>query len=394
MPATDLPFSPEEYQSRLARTREVMASNGLDALYLSDPSNMAWLTGYDGWSFYVHQGVIVLPDGDPVWWGRGIDRNGALRTVWMGEDRVFGYGDDYVQSTTSHPMQDLAMTFSKLGIGSGRIGVELDNYYFSARAMHTLNASLPKASWTDATGTVNRLRAVKSEAEIGFMRKAAAISEKIVDGLLERIEPGVAKNEVVAELYRDAISGVEGAWGDYPAIVPMLPSGADASAPHLTWDGKPFASGEATFFEISGCYRRYHAPFCRTLFLGTPPDDMLRAEEAVVAGLEAGLDAARAGNRACDVANALYGALEKAGITKDGRCGYPIGLSYPPDWGERTISLRPTDETVLEPGMTFHFMPGLWMENWGLEITESILITPEGPAETFCNRPRKLFVKS
>ncbi len=175
MPATDLPFSPEEYQSRLARTREVMASNGLDALYLSDPSNMAWLTGYDGWSFYVHQGVVVLPDGDPVWWGRGIDRNGALRTVWMGEDRVFGYGDDYVQSTTSHPMQDLAMTFSKLGIGSGRIGVELDNYYFSARAMHTLNASLPKASWTDATGTVNRLRAVKSAAEIGLRSHSTSI---------------------------------------------------------------------------------------------------------------------------------------------------------------------------------------------------------------------------
>ena len=43
--------------------------------------------------------------------------------------------------------------------------------------------------------------------------------------------------------------------------------------------------------------------------------------------------------------------------------------------------------------MTFHFMPGLWMFDWGLEITESMLIRDEGPAETFCNRPRKLFVK-
>jgi len=197
----------------------------------------------------------------------------------------------------------------------------------------------------------------------------------------------------VAEIYGDAIRGVDGVWGDYPAIVPLLPSGSDAAAPHLTWDGRPFATGEATFFEVSGCYRRYHAPLCRTLFLGKPPQDILDAEAALVEGLEAGLEAARAGNRACDVANALAEPLERAGITRGARCGYPIGLSYPPDWGERTISFRAEDETVLEPGMTFHFMPGLWMEDWGLEITESILIRENAPAETFCDRPRKLFVK-
>ena len=56
------------------------------------------------------------------------------------------------------------------------------------------------------------------------------------------------------------------------------------------------------------------------------------------------------------------------------------------------MSLRPGDQTVLEPGMTFHFMPGLWQDDWGLEITESILITPTG-VEPLCNTPRKLFVK-
>jgi ectoine hydrolase len=290
-------------------------------------------------------------------------------------------------------MQDLAGHMAELRLEGARIGVEMDNYYFSAKALDVLKTSLPKATWIDATALVNWQRAVKSQAEIAFMRKAAAISEKIVDGLLERVEPGIPKNEIVAEIYRDAVRGVEGAWGDYPAIVPLLPSGSDAAAPHLTWDGRPFATGEATFFEISGCYRRYHAPFCRTLFLGDPPDFILRAEAALVEGLEAGLDAARAGNRACDIANALAAPLDRAGIERGARCGYPIGLSYPPDWGERTISLRAEDQTILEPGMTFHFMPGLWMSDWGLEITESILIRPEGAAEPLCNRPRKLFVK-
>ena len=120
---------------------------------------------------------------------------------------------------------------------------------------------------------------------------------------------------------------------------------------------------------------------------------MLDASAALNAGLAAGLEAARAGNRACDIANALNAELEKAGIERKGRCGYPVGLSYPPDWGERTISLRSTDETVLQPGMTFHVMPGLWRDNWGLETTETILITETGPAEALCDVDRGLLVK-
>jgi ectoine hydrolase len=391
MHAKHLPFEQSEYDRRLSMVRMAMGLAGLDALLVTDPSNQAWITGYDGWSFYVHQGVIVLQDADPIWWGRRQDTNGALRTVWMADDCVLGYDDSYVQSTDVHPMEDLARHLNGLGVQN--LGVEMDNYYFSAKAFSVLLQALPNVGFADATGIVNWQRAIKSEPEIAFMRKAALISEKVVDGLIERVEPGVPKNEVVAEIYRDAIRGVEGAWGDYPAIVPLLPSGTDAAAPHLTWDGRPFATGEATFFEISGCYRRYHAPFCRTLFLGKPPDTLKRAEAALIEGLEAGLEAARPGNRACDIANALAAPLEKAGIERGARCGYPIGLSYPPDWGERTISLRPEDETVLEPNMTFHFMPGLWMADWGLEITESIRIRDEGAAETFCNRPRQMFVK-
>jgi ectoine hydrolase len=386
-------FSPSEFSRRLTKTRAAMAAKGIDVLFVEDPSNMAWLTGYDGWSFYVHQGVLVFHDRDPIWWGRNQDANGALRTVWMDNANVTFYADHFVQSTVRHPMQDLAAKLSDLGCASKRIGVELENYYFSAKAYLSLKESLPDAELVDATALVNWQRGVKSDEELVYIRKAAAISEKIIDGLVERIEPGLKKNELVAEIYGDAIRGVDGDWGDYPAIVPLLPSGTDAAAPHLTWDGRAFETGAATFFEISGCYRRYHAPFCRSVFLGKPPAFLVEAEKALVEGLEAGLDKARAGNRACDIAEALAAPLERAGIKRSARCGYPIGISYPPDWGERTISIRAEDETVLEPGMTFHFMPGLWMDDWGLEITESILIKDIGPAECFCDRPRKMFVK-
>lgn len=84
--------------------------------------------------------------------------------------------------------------------------------------------------------------------------------------------------------------------------------------------------------------------------------------------------------------------IARYGIEKESRCGYAIGLSYPPNWGERTMSLRLGDRTVLEPGMTFHLIPAIWRDGWGPEITESFLVTA-GAAEPFCSYPRQLFVK-
>ena len=149
---------------------------------------------------------------------------------------------------------------------------------------------------------------------------------------------------------------------------------------------------EGTFFEIAGAYHRYHCPLSRTVFLGKPTQTFLDAEKAVLEGMEAGLEAARAGNLCEDIAFAFFHVLKKYGITKDNRTGYPIGISYPPDWGERTMSLRPGDKTVLQENMTFHFMTGLWMQDWGFEITESIRITQTG-YECLADVPRELFVK-
>jgi len=393
MPLEHAPFSKSEYDRRIAKTRTAMERAGIDVLFATDPSNQAWLTGYDGWSFYVHQGVILGLEGDPIWWGRMQDTNGGRRTVWMEDAHVQGYSEHYVQNPQEHPMEDFARRLRDLGHGGARIGVEMDNYYYSAKAHAVLANGMPDAMFVDATALVNWQRAAKSDEEVAFIRKAARISENIVTLALERAEPGVKKNALVADIMHAAYTGVGDAWGDYPAIVPLTPSGSDAAAPHLTWNGNEMKAGEGTFFELSGCYRRYHAPLCRTVYLGTPPQKLVDASKALTAGLEAGIEAARPGNVAGDVARAMNAELAKAGIDRDGRCGYPIGLSYPPDWGERTYSIRPTDETELTPGMTFHFMPGLWMDDWGLETTETLLIRSDGPAEALCNVERKLFVK-
>ncbi len=389
-----LHFSLEEFQFRITKTRRAMQEQGLDLLIISDPSNMNWLTGYDGWSFYVHQCVLLGLEGEPIWFGRGQDANGAVRTCFMMHDNIIGYPDHYVQSTERHPMDYLSSRIDERGLANVNIGVEMDNYWFSAAAFASLNKNLPNARFSDATALVNWQRAVKSDQELDYMRTAGKIVERMHQRIFEKIEPGIRKCDLVADIYDAGLRYDEGigAGGDYPAIVPLLPSGSDAAAPHLTWNDQPMKSGEGTFFEIAGAFRRYHCPLSRTIFLGKPNQTFLDAEKAVLEGMEAGLEMARAGNICEDIAQAFFSVLKKYGIEKDSRTGYPIGLSYPPDWGERTMSLRSGDKTALEPNMTFHFMTGLWMEDWGFEITESIIIG-DGAPECLANVERKLMVK-
>lgn len=383
-------FSNAEYAARIAKTRAAMEAAAIDVLFITDPSNMAWLTGYDGWSFYVHQGVILGQEGEPVWWGRGIDYPGAVRTVWMSENSIRGYDDIYVQNPDKHAMLDLVAVLADLGLQDKRIGVEKDNYYFSAAACETMIKS--GLDVCDATGLVNWQRAVKSDQEIVYMRRAASIVSEMHRVISETAEVGMPKNHLVAEIARAGILGADGHWGDYPAMVPMAPSGMDATAAHLTWDDRPMEADVGTFFEIAGAYRRYQCPQSRTLFLGKVPDKYLAAEQAVADATAQVLEIAKPDALCEDLAHAFNSTLATHGFKKDNRCGYGIGISYPPDWGERTMSLRAGDKTPLQAGMTFHFMPALWLDDGGIETTEPILITANG-CEKICSTPTGLMVK-
>ena len=387
-----LNFSLDEYAKRLDKTRAVMSDRNIDCLVVVDPSNMAWLTGYDGWSFYTHQCVIVQHDHEPIWWGRGIDAPGAVRTTYLDNDNILKYPDHFVQSDVCHPMDHLSDLLTGMKLDKGSIGVEMENYYFSAAAFSSLQRHLPSATLIDATALVNWQRLIKTEQELQYMRGAARIVEGMHADIFEMIEPGLAKNKLAAEILRSGIDGQGEYWGDYPSILPLLPTGMDATAAHLTWDDSKLKPGDITFFEIAGCHKRYHCPLSRTISLGPPPQKYLDAETAVLDAMHAGLDRAKPGKLCEDVAIAFFDTLEKHGFHKENRTGYSIGLSYPPDWGERTVSLRRGDKTVLKQNMTFHFMPALWLDDGGLEITESIVITEFG-YESLANVEQKLLVK-
>jgi ectoine hydrolase len=222
-----------------------------------------------------------------------MDVNGAIRTTYLNSDNIVGYEDSYVQNPVKHPMEDLSALIRARGLERATIGLEMDNYYFTASAFVTLQRELPNVRLDDATGLVNWQRAVKSPTEIDYIRRAARIVERMHGIIRERVAPGICKHDLIADIYHASICGADGHWGDYPAMVPMAPSGVDATAPHLTWDDRPMRVDENTFFEIAGAYRRYHCPQSRTVYLGKPPQKFYDAEKAVVEAIEAGFDWSR-----------------------------------------------------------------------------------------------------
>ncbi|WP_017729417.1 M24 family metallopeptidase [Halalkalibacterium ligniniphilum] len=386
-------FSHAEYKQRLMRTKERMAKEGIDVLLVTDPANMCYLSGYDGWSFYVHQMLIVIIDEEqPLWIGRGMDANVAKVTSWLYHDNIIPYSDDYVQSTTKHPMDFVANILTEIGQGKRSIGVEMDNYYFTAKCYIQLQKGLPNASFQDSTNLVNWVRIIKSDAEIEYMRRAARIVEHAMQVGVNSIASGVRECDVAAKIYETQISGTKEFGGDYPAIVPLMPAGKKTSTPHMTWSEDKYEKGMTAILELAGCYKRYHSPMARTVHLGKPTDKVKDLAETVIEGINAAIDMIKPGI-ACEEVEAVWRkTIEKRGFKKDSRIGYSMGLNYPPDWGEHTASLRQGDKTILQPNMTFHLIPGVWYDDFGVELSEAFRVTETG-CEVLANFPRELFVK-
>lgn len=389
-----MPFKKEEYLQRMKKVQESMSSKGVDALLITDPANMCYLAGHNAWSFYVHQMVVVtLDDEMPIFIGRYMDAfSGVVKTTWLDENHVRAYSDDYVQSTIKHPMDFVSDVMKELGVEKKTIAVEMDNYYFTAAAYESLKKGLPNAKIVDGNLLVNWVRIIKSENEIALQKRAGKIAELAMQAAVDALNAGARQCDVAAAIYQAQITGTEEFGGDYASIVPLLPAGKAAGAPHLTWTDERYPDNIVVAVELAGCHQRYHSPMARTVSIGKPRDKVLKTAEITVEGLNAALATVKPGAALEEVEVAWRNVISKYGIEKESRIGYSMGLNYPPDWGEHTASIRPGDKTILKPNMTFHCIPGMYFDDFGVSISESFVVTENG-CETLANFPRKLFVK-
>ena len=388
MPA---PFSKEEYQTRLESVRSSMRERNLDALIIGDPANMNWLTGFDAWSFYVPQIMLVLHDVEPIWMGRKMDAGAVALTTYLGEDSVMPYAEDYVQRAGIHPMDAIAVCLCDKGLQGKRIGYESDTYFFSPKSLDCLQRGVTGSQWIDADLLVNWCRVTKSDAEIGVMRQAARLVEGAMAVAYENIAPGVRQSDLMAKIVAAQVGGTEEFGGDLTALSPLILAGEAASTAHPMWTDEKFADGQTVALELGGTRKRYNAGLARTVQLGKGPQAVFDTADAVREGLDAVLGMISPGVLAGDVHRAWQTVLDKHGLVKESRIGYSIGVGYSPDWGEHTVSLRAGEETVIERNMTLHVMLGMWMDGWGMELSETVAVT-EGGVECLTNFPREVHV--
>jgi len=385
-------FEKSEYDERVARVKTRMRQANFDLIICQDPANMCYLSGFDGWSFYTPQCLLVHVDEDmPIWFGRAQDAKSARITTDLPDENIISFSEPLVHHPIRHPYDELCELIINRGWGNASIGVELDAHYYTARAHRHLVDGLGNARIVDNSELVNWVRLIKSEAEVAYMREAGQICTTVMKRAVELVKPGVPQNQVIAAVYEKQVLGLEGKFGDYTSLCPLIQVGEGTSTPHLTWSDEPLPHNGLVVMEIGAARRHYHAPLTRTLHLGQPPREVVKLTSVIVEGVDAALAIAKPGV-SCEQVEAVWQkVLRNNGYQKDSRVGYSIGLNFPPDWGERTASLRPGDSTELVAGMCFHFQSGVWLEKLGAAVSESFVVTENG-GERLCDVYRGLII--
>ncbi len=372
-------FTHEEYSLRVKKTLDSMAHKNIDTLLVADPANIYYLCGFDAWSFYMPQTMIISSKLDePICFVRQMDVCGAYIQTYLKDENIIAYPEKLVHMPPRHPYEYLVEVIKNKKLDTGVIAVEMDAHYFTATCYSKLIDGLSNCKLIDSGFLVNWVRFIKSDKEIEYMHQAARNVEVGMQAAIDHINVGTRQCDAAAAIYGGLIKGMEGFGGDYPSIAPMLPTGQGTSAAHLTWSNELFKENEATVIEISGAYKRYHCPMARTVFLGKEDQEKLDVMNKTIEALEEGKAAIKAGVTADSVAQRFWKVLDKYNIKKDSRTGYSIGAGFPPDWGERTLNISKDDPTILETNCTFHMIAVMQMGDWGVEASDAIRVTDKG----------------
>lgn len=273
-----------------------------------------------------------------------------------------------------------------------RIALDKETWFLSPNTYDRLRAMFGGEQLLDGSGVVEEARLRKSEEELAYIRRACELASIGMRAGFEVAAPGITEDEIAAVVHHELIKhGCE-----YMSLPPFICSGYRSSLAHATWEGRKIERDDVIFFEISGCVRRYSGALMRTLVIGDPDPEILRASDVVIEALSKAIEAMEPGVPCSEIDRICRSHIVKKGYGEffRHRTGYSIGVNFPPDWGEGHIcSLKGNEHRPLEPGMVFHMPPALLGNGkWGVGFSETVLITETGH-EVLTNFPRELLVK-
>src|SRR5829696_3649803 len=235
-----LPFPAAAFAERVAALRQMMGERGLDLLLLVNPANLYYLTGF-GTGSGASVSFLVLPlEGEMVW---------AMRRTEISNLRL-GPADLRPRDAVGvDDSQDVAVVLAELVLERDfprrRVGVEGEALAFTVSHQMKLGAALPDSDFIDASGLVEGLRAVKSPAELAYMRQAGAITAFAMAAGLDALRDGVTDAEFAAAVLAAALREGSGRMAALPYVV----SGPGSARAHSSWCGS--GSFEATSLMLS-----------------------------------------------------------------------------------------------------------------------------------------------
>lgn len=340
-----LHFAHEEYATRRSRLCRSLTGRGLDGLLMFRQESMCWLTGYDTFGYCFFQCMVLTADGRAALLTREPDRRQAAHTSVIEDVRV------WVDREGTDPTEDLRALLDELGLAGSRLGIEYEAYGLTARNGRLLDARLDGYAQTeDASDVVNRLRVVKSPAEMACIRRAAALADDALDAAIEIVGPGAWEGDILAAMQGAVFRG----GGDYPGNEFIIGSGDDALLCRYFSGRRHLGEQDQLTIEWAGVYHRYHAAMMRTLLIGEVADGHRRMHAAAVDAMEACVAACTPGRTAGDVFDAHARVLDAAGLREHrlNACGYSMGTTFAPMWMDWPMFYH-ANPVSLEAGMAF-----------------------------------------
>ncbi|MGL4324853.1 MAG: M24 family metallopeptidase [Beijerinckiaceae bacterium] len=338
-----LHFSSDEFDDRRQRLLRAMQAAKLDGLLMFEQESMFWLTGYDTFGFCFFQGLYVGADGRMALLTRSADLRQAQLTSTLRDIRI------WKDSADANPALDLKAMLASLGAGGARIGVEYQSYGLTAANGKRLDSALDGfATLRDASSLVARLRAVKSSAEIAYVRRAASLCDAADQTAIALTRAGADEGDILAAMHSVIFAG----GGDYPANEFIIGSGQDALLCRYKSGRRVLGAQDQLTLEFAGAFRHYHCAAMRTHIIGQPRPKHVAYHAAAKAALLACEAELKPGRTAGDVFAAHVRTFDAHGLASHrlNACGYSLGAKFTPSWMDPPMMYE-ANPWVLEPGM-------------------------------------------
>lgn len=340
-----LHFEPSEYRQRIAAAIAAMQKANLDGLLMFQQESMYYLTGYDTFGFCFFQCLYLGADGKLALLTRSADLRQAQHTSNIQDIRI------WTDQAGAQPATQLRDMLESLGARGKRLGIETNSYgltHFNGKAVDAAMEGF--CTLVESTNLVDRLRLVKSPAELKYVRKAGKLGDEALKAGIKKAKAGADEGDILAAQHSAIFSG----GGDYPGNEFIIGSDRDALLCRYKSGRRKLSKRDQLTLEFAGVYRHYHAAFMRTLIIGKPNKDHLKMDEACRAALSEVEGALRPGKTAGEVFDAHARVMDAHGMREHrlNACGYSLGAKFTPSWMDFPMFYR-GNEVVIAEGMVF-----------------------------------------